>query len=92
MVTHKLKDPTDWATYPSVLVPRGHADICFPTDFFFLQHAYQEITGKQASVYKTNEFVDMFSLESWGTTQNMYNPMREEYFNTSFLVSETKLY
>lgn len=33
MVTHKLRDPTKWATYSSYLVPRGHADICFPTDF-----------------------------------------------------------
>ena len=36
MVTHKLKDPTDWKTYSSYLVERGSADICFPTDFFFL--------------------------------------------------------
>ena len=36
MVTHKLKDPTEWETYPSVLVPRGQADICYPSDFFFL--------------------------------------------------------
>ena len=36
MVTHKLRDPTEWDTYSSYLVPRGHADICFPTDFHFL--------------------------------------------------------
>ena len=40
MVTHKLKDPTEWSTYASYLCERGHADICFPTDFYFLQHAY----------------------------------------------------
>jgi hypothetical protein len=45
MVTHKLKDPTDWKTYDSYLCERGHADICFPSDFFFLQHAYTKITG-----------------------------------------------
>lgn len=36
MVTHKLKDPTKWETFDTYLTPRGHADICFPTDFFFL--------------------------------------------------------
>jgi hypothetical protein len=30
----------------------------------------------------------MFALESWATTKNNYNPMREEYFNTSLLVTE----
>ena len=68
MVTHKLKDPTAWTTYDHFLVERGSCDICFPTDFHFLQHAYSQITGKQANVYKTKEFVDMFSLESWCTT------------------------
>jgi hypothetical protein len=58
MVTHKLKDPTEWTTYETYLCERGHADICFPTDFYFLQHAYQQITGHQAQVYKTKEFVD----------------------------------
>ena len=68
LVTHKLKDPTQWTTYDNYIIERGHADICFPVDFQFLQHAYKEITGKDSLVYKTNEFVDMFSLESWCTT------------------------
>jgi hypothetical protein len=57
MVTHKLKDPTKWETFDTYLTPRGHADICFPTDFFFLQQAYTYITGKEAQVYKNKEFV-----------------------------------
>jgi hypothetical protein len=71
------------------LVPRGAADICFPVDFHFLQHAYSRITNQRlsANVYKTHEFVDSFSLKSWCTTQNLFNPMQEEYFNTAFLVT-----
>jgi len=71
-------------------VERGAADICFPTDFHFLQHAYARVTGgsKQANVYKTSEFVEKYALGSWCNTQNMYNPMKDEYFNTSFMVSE----
>ena len=90
MVTHKLKDPQKWKTFETYLVERGAADICFPTDFFFLQHAYQQITGKQAQVYKNEEFMNLFALDSWCTTRNNYNPMREEYYNTSFFVTESK--
>ena len=68
VVTHKLKDPSDWLTYSSYLIDRGHADICFPSDFFFLQHAYGQITGKKAQIYKTSDFVSTFSLETWGNT------------------------
>ena len=30
----------------------------------------------------------MFAKESWATCRNGYSPMREEYFNTAFLVTE----
>lgn len=36
MVTHKLKDPTKWDAFNDYLTPRGTADICFPTDFYFI--------------------------------------------------------
>lgn len=88
LVTNKLKDPTEWQTYDNYLIERGAADICFPVDFHFLQHAYQRISGLQAQVYKTQDFVDSFALKSWCTTQNLFNPMREEYFNTSFIVTD----
>lgn len=87
-ITNKLQRATEWDTYDSYLVPRGQADICFPSDFKFLQHAYQNITKQPSSVYKNQEFIDMFSMENWARTQNNYNPMREEYINTSFLVTE----
>ena len=90
LVTNKLKDPTEWKTYDTYLIARGAADICFPSDFEYLQHAYQNITGQPCSVYKNREFIDMFALPSWATTQNNYNPMREEYINTSFMVTEYK--
>jgi hypothetical protein len=88
LVTDKLEDPTKWTNYDSYLVPRGAADICFPSDFQYLQHAYQEITAQPCSIYKNKDFVDMFALEAWATTKNNYNPLREEYVNTSFLVTE----
>lgn len=88
LITNKLKDPTQWQTYDTYLLERGAADICFPVDFHFLKYAYQKLTGLHASVYKSSEFVDEFALHSWCTTQNLFNPMRDEYFNTSFIVTE----
>jgi len=89
LVTNKLKDPTQWQTFDTYLIKRGEADICFPVNFNFLQHAYQQLTGFHARVLKTAEFVDQYALRSWCTTQNMYNPMREEYFNTSIMVTDS---
>jgi hypothetical protein len=62
LVTNKLKDPTQWETYDTYLIPRGEADICFPVDFNFLKHAYQKITGLQAEIYKSSEFAELFAL------------------------------
>lgn len=84
----KLKGPTEVKKYDSYLIPRGASDILFPTDFEFLQHAYENISKQPSAVYKNKEFMEMFSLKSWATTKNNYNPMRDEYVNTSFLVTE----
>jgi hypothetical protein len=40
LVTDKLEGPTEWENYENYLIPRGAADICFPSDFHYLQHAY----------------------------------------------------
>ena len=53
-----------------------------------MKHAYYEMTGSISNVYKSEDFIKQYALESWCSTQNLYNPMKEEYFNTSFLVSE----
>ena len=33
LVTNQLREPTKWDSYDSYMVPRGLADICFPSDF-----------------------------------------------------------
>ena len=32
--------------------------------------------------------MDIYAQESWTRVQNYHNAMREEYFNTSFMVTE----
>ena len=44
VVTHKLADPTKWKEFDTYLVQKGEADICFPTDFHLLRHAYSTVT------------------------------------------------
>ena len=85
LVSEKIEGAVNHDSY---LIPRGHADIYFPSDFFFLQHAYQEICGRKAQVFKNIEFMETYALESWAECRNGYNPMREEYINTSFLVTD----
>ena len=36
LVTDKLEEPTQWKTFDNYLIPRGAADICFPSDFDYL--------------------------------------------------------
>jgi hypothetical protein len=88
VITKKAEKPEDWETFEHYLLDRGQVDMCFPSDFRFLQHAYRKLTGKTASVIKNAEFCEMFLKEGWADTQNGYNPIKEEYVNTSFLVTE----
>ena len=37
---------------------------------------------------KAYEFVEMFSKEDWTTTKSGYNPLKEDFINTSFLLSD----
>lgn len=46
IVTNKLSKPSNWETFNTYMVPRGQADICFPSDFYFLSHAYSKIAKK----------------------------------------------
>lgn len=52
VVTKKQGKPEDWTTFNDYLLPRGEVDICFPSDFRFLAHAYKKITKKPAFVLK----------------------------------------
>jgi hypothetical protein len=36
LISNKLEKPTEQYNYNHYLIPRGAADICFPTDFEFL--------------------------------------------------------
>ena len=73
--------------YLSYLIDLGIADICFPSDFHYLKHAYKHITGRNADVLKNQEMFDKYSLPTWWETMNGFNPMRDEYINTSLLLS-----
>lgn len=86
LVTDRKEGPSEWDEFDTYLIERGQADICFPTDFNFLRHAASEVFDKTATVMKNNEFFDEYALSSWAECRNGYNPLREEYVNTSFLL------
>jgi hypothetical protein len=80
----KSEEKVDFETY---LVARGDADIFFPVDFPFLQAMHQSVLGRSAQVVKTYEFMGEFSEEAWAQTKSSFNPIREDFANTSFLVT-----
>ena len=44
--------------------------------------------GNTAQVAKSHLFMDEFSEEAWAQTKSRFNPIREDFANTSFLVSD----
>ena len=107
---------TDHSTY---LVPKGVADIFFPTDFSLLARLYRDAAqraqqhhqqsqqsqgpkagagslaaarqAQRAQHMKTAEFMQRFAAgeAARGGTQSGYNPLLEDYTNTSFFLGDT---
>jgi hypothetical protein len=69
------------------LVPVGDADIFFATDFHALHSAHTAITGREAAILSTAEFVDRFGEPEHTSCMSGYNPMREVFSNQSFFLS-----
>jgi len=91
IVSTKLEDSSAKKDYMSYLVPRGVADIFFPTDFLLVKEMHKSITGKNGRILKSHEFVEEFSDKQWATTKSGYNPLKEDFANTSFFISVPEL-
>lgn len=65
IVNIKLEKASQWQTYDDYLATPGDVDICFPTDFYFLKHAYRHITNKSPIVYKNEEMVHKYAIQGW---------------------------
>jgi len=90
----------DHSTY---LVPRGEADIFFPTDFAALQRIYAASScspigaegggGDSATppatsqVMSTQAFMERYAEVSATRTRDGYNPLLDDFTNTRFLLS-----
>lgn len=49
---------------------------------------YKDVSGKKSTIFKTADFMKEFSREQWTETKSGYNPLKEDFYNTSFLVTE----
>jgi len=87
-VSTKLEQSEDKKDYKDYLVPRGSADIFFPTDFKLLKMMHSKVTQKNCQIMKTFEFVEEYSEREWATTKSYYNPLKEDFYNTSFFLSK----
>ena len=87
IVSKKLEKSHEKHDFKSYLVPRGEADIFFPTNFQLLKHMYKKVTNQRSKVLKTHEFMDEFAKVKWAQTRSGYNPLKEDFLNTSILVT-----
>ncbi|RLN65430.1 hypothetical protein BBJ29_009628 [Phytophthora kernoviae] len=88
LIASKITGVTkDHNTY---LVEGGIADIFFATDFEKLKKAYCSSLARQpdeVSVIKSSEFLKEFADIQKTKTITRYNPLLEDYSNTSFILS-----
>ena len=49
---------------------------------------YTKVCGKKGEQVKSYEFVDNFSKDDWTMTKSGYNPLKEDFGNTSFFVTK----
>ncbi|BDA44160.1 hypothetical protein COCOBI_05-3440 [Coccomyxa sp. Obi] len=82
----------DHSTY---LVDAGTADIFFPTDFYMLERMYGALSqrdpaseGITTSVLKNEAFMKRYASIAETTTVQGYNPLLQDYSNTSFLIGQ----
>lgn len=88
IVSKKLRLSHEKKDFDSYLVEPGEADIFFPTDFELLKKIYKGVCKKKAVTLKTHEFVSEFAKEKWGETRSGYNPLKEDFLNTAFFVTD----
>ena len=79
--------------YSSYLVPeRGGADIFFPQDFSLLAALYEASAGGSAlevSICKSAVFFDKYAEAEATQTADGYNPLLDDFQNTSVLIGST---
>ncbi|KAF0743122.1 hypothetical protein Ae201684_002179 [Aphanomyces euteiches] len=76
--------------HDTYLVPGGIADIFFPTDFVKLKHAYCQALNRQShevSIVKSKAFLEQFADTDKTRTILGYNPLLDDYANTSFILT-----
>ena len=88
IVSKKLKKSHEKYDFDTYLVKQGEADIFFPTNFYLLKNMYLEICKKKCLVMKSHEFINEFAKEKWAETRSGYNPLKEDFLNTSILITE----
>ena len=87
-VSTKLERSDQKRDYDNYLVERGVADIFFPTDFRLLKSMHSHVFKTRSEVMKSFEFVDLYSEKNWANTKSGYNPLREDFANTSFFLTK----
>lgn len=79
--------------FGSYLVPRGAADVFFPSDFSMLARLYKGAAqggAQTVSVQKSSRFLEAYADLAATRTISGYNPLIEDFLNTSVLCATTR--
>ena len=49
---------------------------------------YEKVFDKRSEVLKSHDFVEQFSEKNWAKTKSGYNPLKEDFANTSFFLTK----
>lgn len=88
IVSFKGERSAEKLDFDTYLVDRGSADIFFPVDFQFLRYLHGVTLGEESDLVKSHEFFEEFGLDNWTVTKSGYNPLKEDFGNTSFLLTK----
>ena len=84
------KNGAETIDHDTYLIQDGSVDIYFPTDFSRLKRAYCKYFGKeseQVSIVKSRTFMQEFAELEETKTIFGYNPLVQDYENTTFFLS-----
>lgn len=87
-VIHRTQNGRSIEYYSLKSSPKYGCDIYFPTNFQDLSSLFQNIMQKPCSVVSNEDFMTKYGLNINSlTTKSGFNPLLDDYSNTSFLLS-----
>jgi hypothetical protein len=87
LVSGSIPGTNETVDHFTYLTNPGSSDIFFPVDFATLKEMYRLVCNRKAQVMKSSAFLHSHADLQQTRTRSGYNPLLEDFTNTSFLLS-----